>query len=157
MSDMTITPEQQALLDKFLVQNKLFYAPEPAIMENHRIGARTPLEEKLLLGKVDAHKVNEVRGLVVAALDESNTMIEQMGAAPGAKWGDMTTAIFTSSGDLSMIAPHGVGGFAAAVFYPIKFIIKYWIDEPTVGVNDGDGFIHNDARYGGIHNTDQSM
>ena len=22
---------------------------------------------------------------------------------------------------------------------------------------DGDGFIHNDARYGGIHNTDQSM
>jgi N-methylhydantoinase B/oxoprolinase/acetone carboxylase alpha subunit len=26
-----------------------------------------------------------------------------------------------------------------------------------VGVKDGDGFIHNDARYGGIHNTDQSM
>ncbi|MDP9141840.1 MAG: hydantoinase B/oxoprolinase family protein, partial [Pseudomonadota bacterium] len=108
-------------------------------------------------GPVDAHKVNEIRGLLTAALDESNTMIEQMGAAPGAKWGDMTTGIFTASGDLCMIAPYGVGGFAAAVFYPIKFVNKYWTHEPTVGVRDGDGFIHNDARYGGIHNTDQSM
>ena len=31
------------------------------------------------------------------------------------------------------------------------------MNEPTVGVNDGDGFIHNDSRYGNIHNTDQSM
>ena len=157
MNAPTNTPQQQALLDRFLIQNKLFYGPDPAIMENHRIEARTTREQELLSGPVDPHKVNEVRGLIVAALDESNTMIEQMGAAPGAKWGDMTTAIFTASGDLSMIAPHGVGGFAAAVFYPIKFVNKYWATEPTVGVREGDGFIHNDARYGGIHNTDQSM
>ena len=157
MNDNNITPDQQAMLDRFVRQNKLFYAPDPAIMENHRIEKRSELEERLLSGPVDAHKINEVRGLIVAALDESNTMIEQMGAAPGAKWGDMTTGIFTAAGDLSMIAPHGVGGFAAAVFYPIKFVNKYWTDEPTVGVRDGDGFIHNDARYGGIHNTDQSM
>tara|TARA_R110000850_G_scaffold154656_10_gene278450 strand:+ start:61718 stop:63964 length:2247 start_codon:yes stop_codon:yes gene_type:complete len=157
MNDPTITPEQQELLNRFLNDNKMFYGPDPAIMENHRIEPRTEIEEKLLSGEVDPHKVNEVRGLVVAALDESHTMIEQMGAAPGAKWGDMTTAIFTASGDLSMIAPTGVGGFAAAVFYPIKFINKYWTNEPTVGVREGDAFIHNDARYGGIHNTDQSM
>ncbi|MFX6804023.1 hydantoinase B/oxoprolinase family protein, partial [Acinetobacter baumannii] len=41
--------------------------------------------------------------------------------------------------------------------YPIKFIIKYWENDRTVGIKEGDGFIHNDARYGGIHNTDQSM
>jgi acetone carboxylase, alpha subunit len=157
MNDMTVTPEQQAMLDRFVLQNKLFYAPDPAIMENHRIEPRSEIEERLLSGDVDPHKVNEVRGLIVAALDESHTMIEQMGAAPGAKWGDMTTGIFTAAGDLSMVAPHGVGGFAACVFYPIKFINKYWTHDPTVGVRDGDGFIHNDARYGGIHNTDQSM
>ena len=157
MNEMTVSPEQKALLDRFLADNKLFYAPDPEIMEDHRIGPRSAQEEALLSQPQDPHKINEVRGLVVAALDESNTMIEQMGAAPGAKWGDMTTAIFTAAGDLSMIAPHGVGGFAAAVFYPIKFVIKHWTDEPTVGVKDGDGFIHNDARYGGIHNTDQSM
>lgn len=157
MNDNNITPDQQAMLDRFVRQNKLFYAPDPAIMENHRIDPRSEIEQRLLSGEVDPHKINEVRGLIISALDESNTMIEQMGAAPGAKWGDMTTGIFTAAGDLSMIAPHGVGGFAAAVFYPIKFINKYWTDEPTVGVRDGDGFIHNDARYGGIHNTDQSM
>ncbi len=157
MDDAQMTPEQQELLNRFLQDNKMFYAPDPAIMENHKIEARTPIEEELLSKEVDPHKINEVRGLVIAALDESHTMIEQMGAAPGAKWGDMTTAIFTASGDLSLIAPHGVGGFAAAVFYPIKFINKYWTNEPTVGVREGDAFIHNDARYGGIHNTDQSM
>ena len=156
MSDPKITPAQQELLDRFIRDNKMFYAPDPAIMSNHKIEPRSELEDRLLSGPVDPHKVNEVRGLVLAALDESHTMIEQMGSAPGAKWGDMTTAIFTASGDLTMIAPHGVGGFAAAVFYPIKFINKYWRDEPTVGVRDGDAFIHNDARYGGIHNTDQS-
>ena len=153
----TVTPQEQALLDRFVNDNRLFLAPDPEIIQNHRIGPRSAREEELLSGAVDPHKVNEVRGLVVAALDEGNTMIEQMGAAPGAKWGDMTAAIFTATGDLSMIAPHGVGGFAACVHYPIKFIIKYWTDDPTVGVRDGDGFIHNDARYGGIHNTDQSM
>jgi len=35
--------------------------------------------------------------------------------------------------------------------------MKYWKDEPTVGINPGEGFIHNDARYGDVHNTDQSM
>jgi acetone carboxylase, alpha subunit len=158
MDDIRPSAAQQALIDEFLDQNKLFLAPDPTIMENHRIEPRSVIEDEILSsGRIDAHKVNEVRGLVIAALDESHTMIEQMGVAPGAKWGDMTTAIFTASGDLSMIAPHGVCGFAAAVFYPIKFINKYWVNEPTVGVRDGDGFIHNDARYGGIHNTDQSM
>ena len=84
-------------------------------------------------------------------------MCNQMGAAPGAKWGDLVSGIYTAQGDLAMIAPHGIIAFAACCFYPIRFIIKNWINDPTVGVRDGDGFIHNDARYGGIHNTDQSM
>ncbi|HEY9547489.1 MAG TPA: hydantoinase B/oxoprolinase family protein, partial [Solimonas sp.] len=157
MNDPHVAADQQALLDKFLSENRLFYGPDPAIMENHRIGARDEREQELLSQPVDPHRVNQVRGLILAALDEGNTMIEQMGAAPGAKWGDMVAAIFTASGDLSMIAPHGVVGFAACCHYPIKFIRKYWEHDPTVGVRDGDGFIHNDARYGGIHNTDQSL
>jgi len=31
------------------------------------------------------------------------------------------------------------------------------MNDPTVGVREGDGFIHNDSRYGNVHNTDQSM
>ena len=88
-----------------------------------------------------------------AALSESFQMVNQMGAAPGAKWGDLVTGIYTQGGDLAMIAPHGIIAFAACCFYPIRFIIKNWMNDPTVGVREGDGFIHNDARYGGIHNT----
>jgi len=51
----------------------------------------------------------------------------------------------------------GVLLFACLVHHPIKFIRKYWESEPTVGIREGDGFIHNDARYGNIHNTDQSL
>jgi acetone carboxylase, alpha subunit len=157
MSDTDTRAGEKRLMDRFLSENRLFYAPDPAIMEDHRIGPRDAREDELLSRPVDLHQVNQLRAVILAALDEGNTMIEQMGAAPGAKWGDMVTAIFTASGDLAMIAPHGVVGFAACCHYPIKFIIKHWGPEPTVGIRDGDGFIHNDARYGGIHNTDQSM
>lgn len=145
------------LLDKFLKDNQLFYGPDPEIMRDHCIGARDERETQILDAGMDPHKVNQVRGLLLAALDEGNTMIEQMGAAPGAKWGDIVASVYTASGDLSMISPRGVVGFAACCHYPIKFIIKYWKNDPTVGIREGDGFIHNDARYGGIHNTDQSM
>lgn len=148
---------EQALVDRFLADNRLFLGPDPELMLNHAIAARSPLEERLLSGPIDNHKLAQVRGMLSAALDEAFVMVEQMGAAPGAKWGDMVTAIYTTSGDLSMIAPTGVVAFAGCCHYPVKFIIKYWTDDPTVGVREGDGFIHNDARYGGIHNTDQSM
>jgi acetone carboxylase, alpha subunit len=157
MNKQDIAAQDQALLDKFVKENKLFYAPEPDIFENHRMDERSEREEEVLAGGVDPHKVNQVRGLIIAGLDESNTMVEQMGVAPGAKWGDIVAAIFTANGDLSMIAPHGVVGFAGCCHYPIKFIRKYWDTDPTVGIREGDAFIHNDARYGGIHNTDQSL
>jgi N-methylhydantoinase B/oxoprolinase/acetone carboxylase alpha subunit len=155
--EKALPKQEQALLDKFLADHRLFLGPDPEIMRNHSIGPRSELEERILSQPQDAHQLNHVRGLIMAALDESFTMCNQMGAAPGAKWGDLVTAIFTATGDLSMIAPHGIVGFASVCHYPIKFIQKYWVDDPTVGVKEGDGFIHNDARYGGIHNTDQSM
>ncbi len=156
MNDSTAA-EDQALREKFLADNTLFLGPDPDIMRNHSILSRSAAEDAALAGGLDPHEVHHVRGLINAALSEAFTMVNQMGAAPGAKWGDLVTGIYTAQGDLAMIAPHGIIAFAACCFYPIRFIIKNWINDPTVGVKDGDGFIHNDARYGGIHNTDQSM
>ena len=156
MSD-TSTREEQALLDKFLTDHRLFLGPDPEIMRDHRITPRSAAEQAVMEQALDPHLVHRVRGLINSALSEAFTMVNQMGAAPGAKWGDLVTGIYTAQGDLAMIAPHGIIAFAACCFYPIRFIIKNWVEDPTVGVRDGDGFIHNDARYGGIHNTDQSM
>jgi acetone carboxylase alpha subunit len=146
-----------AHIEKFLSETTLFLGPTPEIMRNHSMQPRTEEEERLLAGQIDAYELDRVRKRIVAGLDEAFEMMEQTGAAPGAKWGDLTSAVYTASGDLAHISTGGVLAFAAVLHYPVRFINKYWIDEPTVGVKDGDAFIHNDARYGNIHNTDQSM
>lgn len=152
-----LSAEEQALLDKFLADNKMFLGPDPEIMRDHTVTPRSAAEEEVLKKGFDPHQAHHIRGLINASLSEAFTMVNQMGAAPGAKWGDLVTAIYTADGNLAMIAPHGIIAFAACAFYPIRFIIKNWVNDPSVGVKDGDGFIHNDARYGGVHNTDQSM
>ena len=131
--------DEAALLDKFLAEQNLFLGPDPDIMSDHSFGKRSAYEDRLLTGPIDMHQINHVRGLINSALDESYVMVEQMGAAPGAKWGDLVTAIFTPTGDLSMIAPHGIIAFASCCHYPIKFIIKNYIHDETVGVRDGSG------------------
>ncbi len=152
-----ISAEDQALINQFLDDNKLWLAPDQEIMRDHTIGPRTAREAGVMAQGLDVHEVNHIRGLINSALSEAFQMVNQMGAAPGAKWGDLVTGVYTANGNLSMIAPHGIIAFAACCFYPIKFIMKHFANDPTVGLKDGDGFIHNDARYGGIHNTDQSM
>jgi len=149
--------EEQALLQGFVDDHRLFLGPDPAIIRDHKMSPRSAAEEEILSGTADAHRYGHIRGRILASLDECHTLVSQMGVAPGAKWGDFTTAIYTASGDASMIAQRGVLVFAGLLHYPIKFILKYWQNDPTVGIRDGDAFIHNDARYGGVHNTDQSM
>lgn len=149
--------DEQTLLNEFLVDNQLFYGPDPAIMLDHGLAPRSPEEDAVLSGSFDTQRANIVRGRVQSALDETHTMVEQMGVAPGAKWGDLVTAIFTADGDLAMAGSHGVIAFGSVCQYPVKFIRKYWEKDRSVGVNEGDGFIHNDSRYGNIHNTDQSL
>ncbi|MDN6124274.1 MAG: hydantoinase B/oxoprolinase family protein, partial [Brevibacterium sp.] len=80
-----------------------------------------------------------------------------MGAAPGAKWADLSVAVYTAAGDVAYMSNRGVIAFSAVLHHPIRHIMKYWKDEPSVGINPGDGFFHNDARFGMVHNTDQSM
>jgi acetone carboxylase, alpha subunit len=157
LAKQEFAPGDQEWVDRFLAQTTLFLGPDPEIMTDHRMAPRTAEEERLLSGPIDANALDRVRKRIVAGLDEAFEMMEQTGAAPGAKWGDLTSAVYSASGDLIHISTGGVLAFASVLHYPVRFIKKYWVDDPTVGVRDGDGFIHNDARYGNIHNTDQSM
>ena len=151
------TSEDQEWVDAFLAETTLFLGPDPQIMNDHRMAPRTAEEDRLLSGPVDPNDLDRVRKRIVAGLDEAFEMMEQTGAAPGAKWGDLTSAVYSASGDLIHISTGGVLAFASVLHYPVRFINKYWVGDPSVGVHDGDAFIHNDARYGNIHNTDQSM
>jgi len=151
------TSQEQQWVDAFLAETTLFLGPDPQIMNDHRMAPRTAEEDRLLSGPIDPNDLDRVRKRIVAGLDEAFEMMEQTGAAPGAKWGDLTSAVYSASGDLIHISTGGVLAFASVLHYPVRFINKYWISDPSVGVHDGDAFIHNDARYGNIHNTDQSM
>ncbi len=152
-----LSTADQKIMNEFLEEHQLFFGPDFEQMQNHRLEVRTDREDVAINKINDPHLINQVRGRVQSAMSESFRMIEQMGAAPGAKWGDLVVGIFTASGDLSECSPFGMTTFAAVCQYPIKFCNKYWSDDKSVGLKDGDGFVHNDPRYGGVHATDQSM
>ncbi|MCP5364194.1 MAG: hydantoinase B/oxoprolinase family protein [Hyphomicrobiales bacterium] len=154
---MQPTAQEMALIKKFLSDTTLFLGPDPEIMQKHDLMPRSSDEEEAIAKGIDVHTVATIRDRIQAGCDEGYEMVEQMGAAPGAKWGDVITGVYSASGDLAIASAGGVLIFSALVHHPIKFIIKNWINEPTVGVREGDGFIHNDSRYGNVHNTDQSM
>ena len=156
-STVGLSPLEQEWVDKFMDDTTLFLGPDPEIMRSHHIAPRSEQEEEFMARGVDPLEVDRIRKRLAGALDEGYEMCEAQGAAPGAKWGDLTTAVYTAAGDVAYLSCHGVIAFSAILHHPIRYIMKYWKDEPTVGINDGDGFIHNDARYGNVHNTDQSM
>ncbi|MEZ5150063.1 hydantoinase B/oxoprolinase family protein [Rhodococcus zopfii] len=153
----SLDEQEQQWVDEFMDETTLFLGPDPEIMRSHHITSRSEMEEECIAKGVDPLQVDRIRKRLAGALDEGFEMCEAMGAAPGAKWGDLTTAIYTAAGDVTYLSCHGVIAFSAILHHPIRYIMKYWKDEPTVGINPGDGFIHNDARFGNVHNTDQSM
>ncbi|ABD11610.1 N-methylhydantoinase B/acetone carboxylase, alpha subunit [Frankia casuarinae] len=147
----------KSVVEKFLEENVLFLGPDPEIMQSHHLAPESPRETEALARFTDPEQINLVRHKLQTACNESFDMVEQMGAAPGAKWGDLISGVWTASGDLALSSMGGVLLFSVLTQHPVKFIVKYWVDEPTVGVREGDVFMHNDARYGNVHNTDQSI
>ncbi|WP_104201122.1 hydantoinase B/oxoprolinase family protein [Cryobacterium sp. Y29] len=152
-----LTDQEQQWVDKFMDETTLFLGPDPAIMRTHEIMPRTAYEEECIAQGIDPLEVDRIRKRLAGALDEAFEMCESMGAAPGAKWADLSCAVYTAEGDVTYLSNRGVIAFSAVLHHPIRYIMKNWKDEPTVGINPGDGFFHNDSRYGMVHNTDQSM
>lgn len=68
--------------------------------------------------------------------------------------GDLVVGVFTADGDL---ATSTVGTYLHTCVgnNVVKFIVRNWAKDPTVGVHDGDIFYANEALYGGLHNSDQ--
>ncbi|MFA7281013.1 MAG: hydantoinase B/oxoprolinase family protein [Sterolibacterium sp.] len=147
----------QATEKAFLKANKAFLGPDPEIMRDHHLAPRSAREEKILAAAQDHALHAELRLQLQAALDETFDIAEMTVATPAAQCGDMSTAIFTASGDSTLVSTRGVAGFSVSLHYPIRYIRKYFENDPTVGVHAGDGFLINDCRFGGIHSPDQHL
>lgn len=153
---MIQTDKEKQLIEQFLADTTYFRAPDPEIMYNAGLAPITEREEEVIEKNVDA-TMSLVRNKLQAAVIETCETMMQTGAAPGAKWGDLIAGIYTASGDLSLASTQGIVLFATTAQYAVKFTKKYWMVDKTVQVRPGDAFMHNDARYGGVHNADFSM
>ena len=79
-----------------------------------------------------------------------------MGISPMIEAGDAAVGIYTRQGDLAV----GIMGTQLHLINAsigIKWMMRWFFEEPTVGVHEGDMFYSNDPLYGGIHNCDQIL
>ena len=85
---------------------------------------------------------------------EAREVFIRTGLSSMLRSGDLIVGIYTPAGDM-VCASCGTFLHAALSLLPIKFTIKNWLPDPTVGVREGDIFYCNEALYGGMHNPDQ--
>lgn len=87
---------------------------------------------------------------------ESYQTFSRMGISPMIEAGDAAVGIYTLQGDLA-IGIMGTQLHLINASIGIKWMMRYFYEEPSVGIREGDMFYANDALYGGIHNSDQIL
>lgn len=95
------------------------------------------------------HKMN-----MVAQEGKETTM--KLGASSGMRWGDVAFGIYTAQGDLAVVAT-GIWFHAVLGQLPVKYIVKHYVNDSSVGVKEGDSFFFNDPFYGGVHPADMGL
>jgi acetone carboxylase, alpha subunit len=143
-------------LEKFLEDAVVFLGPDREILKDHKLAPRDDREKRVMDKHHDPHEISLIRSKFDVVAEEAFDQLEQTGAAPGAKWGDLIAGIFTASGDLAAASTGGVLLFSVVCQPMLRYILKYWKDEPTVGIRPGDIFTSTDPRYGNIHTPDQN-
>ncbi len=87
---------------------------------------------------------------------EAKQTCSKLGASAGVRWGDLAMCIYTNSGDSAAVAT-GIWFHAVLGQIPLKYIIKHWANDESVGIRDGDIFYCNDPLYGGVHTPDMAQ
>ena len=86
---------------------------------------------------------------------EGKEILTRIGVSGFFHGGDLIVGIYTAKGDL-VTAYCGVFLHSVTTQIAIKYILKHFKDDPTVGIREGDIFYGNEALYGGVHNPDQA-
>ena len=119
--------------------------PEPMTMDE--MSAQEQIDDVDF--EIFTHKVD-----MIAQEGKETTM--KLGASSGMRWGDVAFGVYTGLGDLAVVAT-GIWFHAVLGQIPVKYIVKHWVDEPSVGVKEGDSFFWNDPFYGGVHGADMGL
>lgn len=119
------------------------FKPDPPTDEEARAGSGIPLVDYEIL-------INRMQLMAV----EGKEVMIQTGSSLPLVAEDMNAGIYTAAGDMALSAA-GVYFHSVTGQLPIKFTVKHWSEEPSVGVSDGDVFYSTDPIYGGTHTPDQ--
>lgn len=119
--------------------------PEPMTAEE--TAAQASIDETDF--EIFRHKMD-----MIAQEGKETTM--KLGASTGMRWGDVAFGVYTAQGDLAAVAT-GIWFHAVLGQIPIKYIVKHWVDNPTVGCAEGDSFFFNDAQLCGVHPADMGL
>ena len=115
---------------------------EPVTEIEHRgMAQRTDIDTELL-----THKLT-------AIVEEAREVYMALSISEGVITGDMNCALFTASGDPVAVAT-GIYFHTLLNNAQIKYVNKYYRNDPTVGLADGDIYFFNDELGGGVHAFD---
>ena len=93
--------------------------------------------------EIMTHKLSSV-------VEEARDVYMELSISEGVIMGDMNSGLFTASGDPALV---GTGIYFHTLLNnaQLKYINKYYRNDPTMGLRDGDIFFFNDELAGGVH------
>ena len=94
-----------------------------------------------------------LRHKFTSIVEEARDVYMNLSISEGIITGDMNASIFTAQGDPAVVAT-GIYFHALLNYAQVKYILKYYRDDPTVGLKDGDIYFFNDELGGGVHTFD---
>ncbi|MGH9152556.1 MAG: hydantoinase B/oxoprolinase family protein, partial [Acidimicrobiales bacterium] len=105
---------------------------------------------------VDAVTLDIFEHKLESIVDEGRLVFINLSMAELLQAGDLGVSIFTASGDVAAMSA-GVLLHNLLHYGPIKYVLKHYRDDPTVGLEDGDVFFFNDPDAGGVHTYDHFL
>lgn len=134
-------------------------APAPGV-DPETLGRKViePATELELRGapKIDAVALRLLGHKLDAIVDEGQSVFVHLSMAELLQAGDLGVSIFTARGDVAAMSA-GVIIHNLLHYGPIKYALKHYADDPSVGLDDGDIFFFNDPDAGGVHTFDQFL
>lgn len=122
-----------------------------------RLHPEPPTEEELKCMKdIEPTRAGIFLHKLYTIVTEGNETLVKLGATTGCRWGDTACALYTKSGDNAVCAT-GLYFHAVLGQLGVKYIIKHWLNDPSVGVKPGDAFFSNDPFYLGVHAPDMGV
>jgi N-methylhydantoinase B/oxoprolinase/acetone carboxylase alpha subunit len=93
---------------------------------------------------------------LTSIVEEARDVYMALSISEGIITGDMNCGIFTASADAVVV---GTGIFFHTLLNngQLKYVLKYYRDDPSVGLKDGDLYFFNDELSGGTHGNDMFM